>query len=134
MSLRTAVRDIDVTSTPERVAIAGSVLTALAALLPWISFGIASIPGIEANGLFTLLFGVGAGAVLHYRCWGRTERQIVAILGALIVLTALGTVATMGIYGGPYGLGPQPGYGLYLTVLGGLLCAAPPALELAVGR
>lgn len=111
------------------VAGAGALLVVLGSFLPWISvttiFGTVSVNGIEADGQFTLVFGIlsGLGILLVIqkpgkRAWGAASFALLTLVISIVDLFNASerlvdissdyTVASIGI-------------GLYLVVLGGFL-------------
>lgn len=118
-------------STEQLVTIAGGVLLAIAAFLPWASASISlgpfgevggAITGIDDDiGFITLAAGVAAAALAAFSEW--EESTIVAALAAGAVGAVLGL----------YKFVDYPGaatieIGLYLTIVGGIVAAAGAGL------
>lgn len=103
------------------LAIVRGVITGIAAFLPWVTGGVQAGPveveaattGIEGLGIITLLLGVFAiltPIVLDGN--GRVAGGI-SVIGLIIVLVALWKFIDLGG-------AVSPGFGLYLTMLGGI--------------
>lgn len=96
---------------------AGAVLTALGAFLPWATFLGQTIIGIEGDGVLTLLFAITAAGVTAWKGWTKRVCQATIALGILIVFIAL------------FALTNLAGAGIYATILGGVVIAAPGIRE-----
>lgn len=111
------------------MTIAGGVLLAIAAFLPWVTgatFGPIEVGG-NANGLdfdlgfLTLGAGVVAAALAAFSDWG--ESAVVAALAAGGVGALLGLYKFVDLPGAV-----TIGIGLYLTIVGGIVAAAGAGL------
>jgi hypothetical protein len=115
--------DTDDLTTAQKIALGGGVLTAIAALLPWVSAGRLTVTGIDGDGTLTLIFGVAAVAVVLYRDWETVDTLGVGLLGVLTVLIAGNVYSSLSSMGGVSSeiLEISAGFGLHLTLLGGIL-------------
>lgn len=127
-------------TTGQKILLAGTGLAVLGAFLPWITANLlgtnVSVRGIDRDGLFTLILALLAGGVCLFR-WGRIARASVFLLGILI--TAIGIL----YIGDPlFGVdiststNPEllraavnPGFGLYLTAIGGVGILGGPLVD-----
>jgi multisubunit Na+/H+ antiporter MnhB subunit len=96
--------------------------------MPWVSAGPFSSTGIDGDGVFTLLFGVAAGAIVLFRDWESVDVLGVGLLGALTVLVAANVYNNLGNAGGSTDvINVSAGFGLHLTLLAGLVLIAAAA-------
>lgn len=127
-------------SVGKKLALGGGTATVIAAFLPWFSvdvFGTSvSRAGIDADGIFTLIFGliiVGVIARSQLGNWGRKTWISVVSLGGLISLVGVAYISD------PF-LGVDQTVenaealvnieiGLYLTAIGGVLSLAGPLYD-----
>jgi hypothetical protein len=108
------------------VVLAGAVLVAVAAWLPWAQIeSIGSVTGIDGDGFLTLMLSISIVGILLTRDWGPIEQAAAAVFGLLMIALVWKflTDPTTPILasGDPNAAGKpmRPVYGLYLTVLGG---------------
>lgn len=108
----------------EMVALAGAVITGIAAFLPWAVAGVQAGPvdvststsGLDSLGLLTGALAVIVLVVLLVMDW-ETQGTVATVVGGLgILLVGLWKLIDIS---GPV----EPGIGLYLTVLGGIVIA-----------
>lgn len=94
----------------ERKAIVGgAAAVVVGAFLPWASVLGRSVLGIEADGVFTLVFAAVGGGVAYYLDWDKRGMIAAAVAGGLVTLIALVDFTNFAAIG------------LYLTLLGGLV-------------
>ena len=110
--------EVEMETAGEKATVATGVATAVGALLPWVSAGFVSFSGIDGDGVFTLLFGIAAVAVVLFREWERLEQVAVGVFGVLTVLIAGLTYANLAQQSGI--ITAVAGVGLHLTLLGGI--------------
>jgi hypothetical protein len=121
-------------TTGQKVVFVGAAVTVVGAFLPWISVLGASKSGIDADGVFTLVFGLLAAGGTVVR-WGKWAKVGVAVLGVLTAGIGLlyiadplaGTEAASQFAR----MAVDPGLGLYVTALGGVGILAGPLVDYA---
>jgi hypothetical protein len=125
------------------VSLGGAVLTILGAFLPWLTADLLTaeltVTGIDADGIFTLVFAVlVTGMIVYTRGNWRKALVGVAILGLLTALLGIAYINDpwLGVENPP----PEAaqslvtvGIGLYLTAAGGLAMLAGPILDTVSG-
>ncbi|WP_232687378.1 hypothetical protein [Halobacterium zhouii] len=107
------------TETSEKIVYAGGALSIVGAFLPWKTLLGVTVSGIDGNGIITLVLGIAAIGVAYGREWDQTTNIGLASIGGLIAfvgLVSMGSFASIGVY---------------VTILGGILVAAPAAKQLA---
>lgn len=105
----------------EKVAIVGALLTAIGAFLPWVSAGgLVSVSGIDGDGILTLMFAIGVGAIVAFRDWNRGEKIGIGVLGVLTVLIAANVYGNLSETAG-VAIEAEAGGGLHMTLVGGLV-------------
>jgi hypothetical protein len=120
--------DLETLTTGQKLALAGGVLAVVGAVMPWVSAGPFSTAGIDGDGMFTLLFGVAAGAIVLFRDWETVDRLGVGLLGVLTGLVAVNVYSNLGEVGGSTDIiDVSAGFGLHLTLLAGIILIAAAA-------
>lgn len=115
-----------------KLVLLGGAITVVAAFLPWISidagFFSETVTGIDGDGVFTLVLGGAAMALVYVRDWDRVTVGAVVVLGALVALIGvvyisdpLTGVDTSGMGGEILESNVSTEIGLYLTAIGGLV-------------
>jgi hypothetical protein len=121
--------DTDNLTSAQKLALAGGVLAAVGAVLPWVSAGPFSASGIDGDGMFTLVFGIAAGAIVLLRDWETMDILGVGLMGLLTLLIAGNTYNNLSSMGGATGgsnftINLSAGLGLHLTLIAGILLIA----------
>lgn len=113
--------DVQDLETGAKVALVGALLTVVGALLTWVDASIVTVSGIDGDGIFTLLFGVGVGAIVLLVGWDRNGAIGTAVLGLLTVLIAANVYTSLDemAMGGTDVV--SAGGGLHLTLIGGII-------------
>jgi hypothetical protein len=121
--------DTDDLTTGEKVTLVGGVLAVIGAFLPWVSAGFITVSGIDGDGVFTLIFGVIAGAIVLMRDWEKADVLGVGLLGVLTLLVAGNVFSSTGnqVNSAAIEFSVSAGTGLYLTLVAGLLLLAGAA-------
>lgn len=96
-------------STGEKLVFVGAALTTLGAFLPWVTVFGTSVAGVQGDGVLTLILGLIAAGLLWWRSWNRRIQLGTLTVGSLIVLITLSAMSR------------AAGFGLYLTLAGGLV-------------
>jgi hypothetical protein len=118
----------------QKVVFVGAAVTVVGAFLPWITALGASKSGIEADGVFTLVFGLLAagGAVVRWGKWARVGVAVLGVLtagiGLLYVVDPLAGAETSSRLAR---MAVDPAIGLYVTALGGVAILAGPLVDYA---
>lgn len=113
--------DLEELETGAKVALVGALLTVVGAFLTWVDASIVTVSGIDGDGIFTLLFGVGVGAIVLLVGWDRKGAIGTAVLGLLTVLIAANVYTNLEemAMGGTDVV--SAGGGLHLTLIGGIV-------------
>jgi hypothetical protein len=120
-------------SAPPVIAIAGVVLVVIGAFGTWASVSADAIGfdvsagGLDGDGVITLILGLIAGAVafVGMRAPATWQAIVLAIAAAVIVLIAIYDMTQVGdAADGVSGIDVSIGWGLWATLLGGLVLAA----------
>lgn len=119
--------DTDDFTTSEWMTIGGGLAAVIGAVLPWVSFSLGSVTGIDGDGVFTLVFGIIAGAIVLFRNWETVDVAAVGVLGVLTLLIGANVYNNLSGMTGRNILNVSAGIGLHLTMLGGLLLVAGAA-------
>jgi len=106
-----------------KVALAGGTLTAVGSVLPWASALGRTVSGLDGDGVITLFLGVIVAVVVLSAGWNRLAKGATAALGGISTLIAFNAYSNLANAGGLGSSLVSPGYGLYLTILGGLVVA-----------
>jgi len=106
-----------------KVALAGGALTAVGSVLPWASTLGQSMSGLDGDGVITLFLGVIVAAVVLFADWNKLAKGGAAALGGISTIIAFNAYSNLANAGGLGSSLVSPGYGLYLTILGGLVVA-----------
>lgn len=123
--------EIDLTR-GEKIGIAGALLIFVGSSLPWASWGVFSVSGVDGgDGVITLLLALGAGALILFRSWDmKNGFSIVAIGSTSFVIGFHDASNVASIAGEPLGMSVDVGSGLYLTIIGGIVLASAGLLDL----
>lgn len=106
------------TSRPAKIIYAGAAIVVVGAFLPWASLLGQSVLGIEGDGSLTLILALIAAGVTAWKGWTDRVRYATPALGAIIVFIGL------------YDLSNISGSGIFVTIIGGIILAAPGVREL----
>ena len=115
------------------LTVAGAAVVFIGAFMPWATIGPFSAAGTEGDGVLTLILAIAAGAmgvpgILKSRKGLLVGSLICATLAFLIGAYDIANIST--IADAPFGLDPQVGSGLYLTVLGAIAGIVGPVLAI----
>lgn len=116
-----------------QIAGAGIVLVILGAIGPWVKVADISEGGLDADGVITLILGLIAAAfvVLAFRKRAAPNMFAIGIPAVLIVVIAIADISDVnGADLGVPGLDASVGWGLWLTLVGGIVLAASVAMGL----
>ncbi|MFV2063734.1 MAG: hypothetical protein ACC726_09505, partial [Chloroflexota bacterium] len=106
----------------------GGILVVVGSLLPWVRMGVATAGGMEGDGVFTMIIGVG---LILIGVAGMTDRARASSLSVLAILASLVGLAIAVIdiadIGGGSGLGTRVGEGLYAIAIGSVVALAGAA-------
>lgn len=117
----------------QKVAIGGAVLAIVGAVLPWIASGSGSIAGFEAEGFLTLMAALTVLGITTLWEWRRVQMASVALFGAIITAIAVSFLFSFGEIAGVAAGAVDPGVGVYVTVVAGVLVGGSGVYGL-VGR
>lgn len=106
----------------EKLAIGGSLLATLGAILPWVSTSRITLPGYVLDGFTVLTFTIPVLGIIALWEWGRIQKAVVSLLGLFVVLIAANHVFR---YGTEF-----TGLGAYLTFIAGMLIVGAGAYGL----
>lgn len=98
-------------STQEKLVFVGAGFTTFGAFLPWVTVFGTSVAGVQGDGIITLALGITTAGFIWWRSWNRRVQLGTLAIGSLITLIALSATSR------------AAGFGLYLTLVGGLVLA-----------
>jgi len=104
-----------------KVALAGGALTAVGSVLPWANALGNTVSGLDGDGVITLFLGVIVAVVALVVNWNRLAKGGSAAIGGISVVIAFNAYSNLTNASGFGASLVSPGYGLYLTILGGLV-------------
>jgi hypothetical protein len=102
----------------------GGAMVAVGAFLPWVTLGLLSIDGMRGDGIFALLLGIGIVVPIagtYSNGPSRSLRWFVLLLGALSAALYVWKLSDISALGGDSVVNVQPGTGLFVGGLGGLI-------------
>lgn len=116
--------ELDELAIGAKVALVGALLTAVGAFLTWVDASVVTVSGIDGDGLFTLVFGVAAAAIVLLVGWDRKGSIGTAVLGLLTILIAANVYTNLEEVAALGGDVVSAGGGLHLTLIGGIVLLA----------
>ena len=113
--------------------VGGAAVVAVGAFMPWASVGPFSAAGTDGDGILTLILALGAGPL---GAFGILKSKKGLLIGSLIcaalilAIAAYDTANISSVADGPFGLTPEVGGGLYLTLIGAVAGIVGPVLAM----
>lgn len=114
------------------VALTGAVVIGMGAVLPWVAVDGAQQPGISDDGLALLFLVVAVVGIVFVRGWKTLDHVFALLIGGSTTLLAASRYRSIGEVDRALGeaAAVDPGAGIYVSALGGLVVAAGGAIAL----